>query len=90
MDGYSADVALRRAFDESAAVDEVFDRFPEETPAEVMALAKTEDGGTIDDEDPDLEELLGELSTVDSTDRTDDGRDDSTPIDVTAAELFGE
>ncbi|MFW5919521.1 MAG: hypothetical protein ACOCSF_04905, partial [Halanaeroarchaeum sp.] len=55
---------LRRALDESQAIEDVFERFPEDTPAEVMELADVEDGPSGGVDPAAVEGVLEDLSAA--------------------------
>lgn len=90
MDRFGDVANLRRAFDESQAIEDVFERFPEDTPAEVMELADVEDGSSGDVDPAAVEAVLEDLSAARPAEATRERTTDGEPFDVTADELFDE
>jgi hypothetical protein len=90
MDRFADVETLQPAIDEEQALEDVFERFPETTPAEVMALADDEDSSSSGVDPTSFEAFLEDPPL----DRPGVGADGSTadgePFDVTADELFGE
>lgn len=90
MDQFVDVTSPRELFDEGESIDDVFERFSEETPAEVMALAEREDDSPSRVDSIVIETFLDDLSPPQGTDSTDDSSDGDEPFDVTADELFAE
>lgn len=88
MDQFVDVTSLREVSDEGESIDAVFERFPEDTPAEVMALAEREDGSPSRVDSIVIETFLEDISTPQGIDSNGDSSDDGEPFDVTADELF--
>ena len=90
MDRVADGTSLRRSSDENQAIEDVFERFPEDTPAEVMALADVDDRSSSSVEPAAFDALFEDLSAVGPADVSGDSAGEEEAFDVTADELFGE
>ncbi|HKL30387.1 MAG TPA: hypothetical protein VJ898_14105 [Natrialbaceae archaeon] len=90
MDRFGDVAGLRRAFDEGQAIEDVFERFPEETPAEVMKLADVEDESSGSVDSAAFEAFLEDFSPARPAETAGESTSDGEPFDVTADELFGD
>lgn len=90
MDRFADVASLRRAFDESQAIEDVFERFPEDTPGEVMELADVDDGSSGSVDPAAFEAFLEDLSAARPVEAAGEQTADGEPFDVTADELFGD
>lgn len=90
MDRFGDVANLGRAFDESKAIADVFERFPEDTPGEVMELADGEDGASGSVDPAAFEAFLEDLPVARPTEAGRESTADGEPFDVTADELFGD
>ncbi|MFT4957928.1 MAG: hypothetical protein ACI9EZ_001247 [Halobacteriales archaeon] len=88
MDQFVDVTSLRELSDEGESIDAVFERFPKDTPAEVMALAEREDGSPSRIDSIVIETFLEDISPPQGIDSNGDSSNDGEPFDVTADELF--